>query len=261
MDKKDSQRNSSIGGRWAPTANLSQASAALEHALNRSANLPGIVAYCGPSGVGKSMAASYCANKFEGVYVECRSFFTKKAFVFAVLKEMGIRPARTLAEMMDQAAEQLDLSQRPLIIDEMDHMVDRNAIEIVRDLYEMSRATILLIGEEHFPSKLLRQSERFHNRVLTWLPAQPASLADCRQLAKFYAPEHGIDDGMLKLILKASGGTARRICVNIELVRQHCVKQGLKEIDAEEWGKRPLYTGDAPRRPSGPDDEPPRRPA
>ena len=255
MTNKETQRNSGIGGRWAPTANISLASAALEHALNRSANLPGIVALYGPSGWGKSMAASYCANKFEGVYVECRSYFAKKTFVLAILKEMGIRPGRTLAELMEQAAEQLDLSQRPLIIDEMDHLVDRNVIEIVRDLHEMSRATILLIGEEHFPRKLLRQSERFHNRVLTWLPAQPANLADCRQLAKFYAPEHPIGDAMLKLIVKASGGTARRMCVNIEQVRQHCVKQGLKEIDADDWGNRSLYTGEAPRRGPGPDDE------
>lgn len=248
------------GGRWAPTANVSLAAAALEQALHRSANLPGMVVLYGPSGGGKSMAASYCANKFEGVYVECRSYFTRKTFVEAILKEMGVKADRTLAEMMEQAAEQLDLSQRPLIIDEMDHLVDKNAIEIVRDLHEMCHATMLLIGEDQFPGKLLRRSERFHNRVLHWLRAQPTSIADCRQLARFYVrgaenKEIAVADDLQQVLLKASGALARRVCVNLEKVRQHCAKQGLKQIDLETWGKRPFYTGEAPRRRPGSDDD------
>ncbi len=116
------------GGRWAALQNVLLCSRALERAINREPNLPGIVGFYAPSGWGKSMAASYCANKYDGFYIECRSYFTKKSFVEAILKEMGIRPASTISRMMEQCAEQLDLSQRPLIIDEGDHIVDRNAI-------------------------------------------------------------------------------------------------------------------------------------
>jgi len=235
------------GGRWAPLTNVSLAARAIERALNRSANLPGVVALYGPSGYGKSMAASYCMNRFDGVYVECRSYFTKKAFVMAILKEMGIRPGRTLTEMMEQAAEQLDLSQRPLIIDEMDHIVDKNAIEIVRDLHEMSRATMLLVGEEQFPRKLLKW-ERFHNRVLVWQPAQAANLEDARKLAAFYCPGIEIAEDLLGRVRDLSRGTARRICVNLDMIRDHCQKSGVRKIDLEAWGKRDLYTGDAPAR-------------
>ncbi|WP_207214001.1 hypothetical protein [Solidesulfovibrio carbinolicus] len=60
------------------------------------------------------------------------------------------------------------LHGRPLIIDEMDHVVERNAVELVRDLYEASRAAILLIGEKALPGKLA-QWERFHGRILDWV--------------------------------------------------------------------------------------------
>jgi hypothetical protein len=236
------------GGRWAPLKNVTMTAKAVERAMNRSPNLPGIVALCGPSGWGKSMCASYCANQFEGVYVECRSFFTKKTFALAILKEMGIRPARTLAEMMDQAAEQLDLSQRPLIIDEMDHMVDRNAIEIVRDLHEMSRTTMLLIGEEQFPRKLLQSSERLYNRVLVWQLAQPCSREDSRSLAEFYVPGVDIDIDLLDRVREVSRGVARTVCVNLDGIRNHCQEEGLKKINLSAWGKRELYSTDAPAR-------------
>jgi DNA transposition AAA+ family ATPase len=194
------------------------------------------------------MAASYCMNKFDGVYVVCRSFFTKKTFVEAILREMGIKPGRTIAEMMEQASEQLELSGKPLIIDEMDHLVDRNALEIVRDLHEMARCSMLLIGEELFPKKLKRRSERFHNRVLVWQPAQPCSREDVHQLAQFYCPGVTIADELLDFIRKSAGSVARVICVNLDAVREYCAKEGVRKIDLEAWGKRSLYTGDAPAR-------------
>ena len=236
------------GGRWAPLRNVLLASKAVDRALSRERNLPGIVVMYGPSGWGKSMAAAFCANKFEGVYVEARSYMTKKTFVESILKEMGIRAGRTIAEMMEQAAEQLDLSQRPLIIDEMDHLVDRNMIEIVRDLHEMSRSTILLIGEEHFPRKLKQRSERFHNRVLVWQPAQPMSREDARQLAEFYVPGVEVADDLLEHARRQAGDVTRIYCCNLDAIREHCAKESLRKIDLAGWGKRELFTGDAPAR-------------
>lgn len=235
------------GGRWAPLTNVALCASALTRAINRESNLPGIVSMSGPSGYGKSMAASYCANKFGGFYVECRSYFTKKALVAAILKEMDIKAGRTLTDMMEQAAEQLDLSQRPLILDESDHLVDRNAIEIVRDLHEMARTTILLIGEENFPKKL-QAWERFHNRVLVWQLAQPASPSDARTLAGYYCPGISIEADLLDRVCHVSRNVVRRICVNLDGIRDHCAKHGLKKIDLADWGKREIYSGEAPPR-------------
>ena len=236
------------GGRWAPLKNVSLAAKAVERALTRSPNLPGIVALCGPSGWGKSMAASYCANRFEGVYVECRSQFRAKSFCEAVLKEMGIRPERTIMDMMNQVAEQLDLSQRPLIIDEGDHLVDRSLIELVRDLHEMSRTTMLLVGEENFPRKVQARSERFYNRVLVWVLAQACSREDARSLAEFYCAGVEVAGDLLDRVREASKGVVRTVCVNLDEIRAHCQEAGLKKIDLAAWGRREIYSADAPRR-------------
>lgn len=244
----DSKRSDFKGGRWAPLKNVTLAAKAVDRALSRERNLPGIVVLYGPSGWGKSMAASFCANKFDGIYVEARSYMTKKTFVESILKEMGLRPGRTIAEMMEQTSEQLDLSQRPLIIDEMDHLVDRNMIEIVRDLHEMSRATILLIGEEQFPRKLKARSERFHNRVLVWQPAQPMSREDARSLAEYYCVGVEVADDLLDHARKHAANVARVFCSNLDAIREHCQKDGIKKIDLAGWGKRELYNGDAPAR-------------
>ena len=245
MDKSTAIVNP--GGRWAPLQNLTLCARGVERAMNREPNLPGIVAFTGPSGWGKSMAASYCANRFEGVYVECRSYFTRKVFIEAILREMGIKAARTVGGMMEQAAEQLDLSQRPLIVDEADYLVDRNVIDLLRDLHEAARATILLIGEENFPRKLLAR-ERFHNRVLVWQLAQPANVEDARKLAAYYCPGIEIAPDLLDRVRETSRNVARRICVNLDMIRDHCQKNALKRIDLAAWGRREIYSGEAPAR-------------
>ncbi len=234
-------------GIWAPLSNIELASRALERAINRSPNLPGIVTLHGPSGYGKTFASTYCANKFNGICVECRSIFREKSLMEAILKEAGIIPGRTLAEMLEQLVEELRLSRRPLIIDEVDHIVETRALQLIRDIHDAAQCAVLLVGEEHLPRRLTR-TERFHNRVLVWQAATAASEYDTQQLAKFYSPSVEIQPDLLARLHKESRSVVRRICVNIDAVREFGQKHGHKKVGLAEWGEHPFYTGDAPAR-------------
>lgn len=247
MTKNDTPVNSASG--FAPLRNVQSCAKVMEHLITRAPNLPGMGAFYGASGLGKSFAAAACTNKFNAVYVECRSYFTKKSLLLSICREMRLRPGNTVYDMVSQISEQLSLSGRPLILDEMDHIVDKSLVEIVRDLYEASSAPILMIGEEMFPAKLKRW-ERFHNRVLDWQPAAASDLSDAKKLAKVYSPDVEINDDLLEMIVKASRGVARRICVNIELVRQEAKSSGSPRggMSAGHWGEREFYTGEAPVR-------------
>lgn len=237
----------SKSGMWAPLSNVVLVSETVNRLINRSRNLPGIGTLHGPSGYGKSMSAAYVANKYNGVYIECRSFYTKKTFLEAMCKEIGLRPGKTLGESFDSIVAELQLSQRPLIVDEVDHIVDTKMIEILRDLHEAAHTAILLIGEEQLPRKLAR-SERFHNRVLIWQPAMPATDQDARMLANYYCPSIEVADDLLNKIRAISRNVVRRICVNLDNVRDVAIKEGTKRMDLAAWGNRDFYTGDAPAR-------------
>jgi hypothetical protein len=193
------------------------------------------------------MAANHVANSRRARYVQAKSVWTKKHFLKAVLFEMGIKPGGTIPEMADQVAEELATSGRPLIIDEMDHLVDRNAVELVRDLYESSQAAILMIGEEALPAKL-KKWERMHGRVLAWVPAQPVTIADARQLTGLYCPRVQVADDLLGRLVELSHGSVRRVCVNLERVQEEAMLIGTDAMDLSLWGKRELYTGEAPKR-------------
>jgi len=231
----------------APLTNVALCAVALERAMGRAQHLPGMVVFYGPSGWGKSVAAAYAANLQRGYCVQAKSTWTKKAFLVSILSEMGVAPARTIYEMADQVAEQLALSRRPLIVDETDHIVDRNLIELVRDIYEGSNAAIMMIGEEQLPTKL-RRWERVHGRIIDFVAAQPANAEDARHLRDFYALRVDIADDLLEHIHAQAHGSVRRICVNLSRVEEEALRGGKKRVDLAWWADRPLFTGEPPKR-------------
>lgn len=220
---------------------------ALQRAQARPAGMPGVVVMYGPSGLGKSVAAAYAANAHQAYYVECRDTWTKKAFLLAVLKEMGVMPGRTLSEMLDQIAEQLSRSMRPLIVDDVQYMLDKSIANVLTDLYNASQGTIVLIGEERVPTSLVKL-ERLHNRVLEWVPAQPATVADLRKFAGANYPQLHIADDLLEELTRVTHGCLRRAAVNLHRVQGEASANMIDRVDLATWGKRGWFTGEAPSR-------------
>lgn len=221
---------------------------AVESIQNRGLNLPGMATFYGHSGLGKSMAASFVAAKRKNVaYVEIKSVWTKKSFLENVCKEMGLNPSRTCSSMVEQIAQEMAMRDILLIIDEFDYLVDKKAVEVVKDILESSDGSILLIGEENLPQKIDKY-EHFSNRILGHFAAQPASLDDAKTLMEFYEPDVEIDDALLMRIVKETNGCIRRIVVNISQITEKVKQKGKDSITAKEWQKEDLSLGKAPKR-------------
>lgn len=230
-----------------PLTNVGLLASAIERAQTRPQGLPGLIVMYGASGLGKTVGAAFAANIYRGYYVECRDTWTKKAFLSAILREMGIPPGRTMAEMAEQVADQLSRSARPLIVDDVQYLLDKAAANVLTDIYNASHGTIVLIGEERVPASMAKK-ERLHNRVLEWVPAQPATLEDMRLLATNSYPKLQIHDDLLEDLRRAVRGCLRRIVVNLYHVYSEASAMCLDSVDLALWGKRGWFTGDAPTR-------------
>lgn len=232
----------------APLTNVALTLGAVERAKARAPGLPGLVVLHGPSGWGKSTAAAYAATQTRAYYVAMQSVWTRRAFLDAVAREMGLAHQGTLPAVADAIAEQLVLSGRPLLIDEADVLAERaGGAGVIKDLYESTMGTILLIGEEKLPQKLTRY-ERLHGRVLEWVSAQPAALADAKALTRIYCPGIEVADDLLRELTSKAKGSVRRIAVNLDRIRQEAAALGWTKVDLALWGERQLYTGEPPAR-------------
>ncbi|TAM37825.1 MAG: ATP-binding protein [Burkholderiaceae bacterium] len=234
-------------GAISPISNIGLVRAVMDTLVQRTSGLPGIGTLYGRSGLGKSFGASYASHPagFNGIYVSCRSFETKKSLAEQICKAIGITPKGNIPAIVDALIEVLSISGRPLIVDEVDYIVDSRTLELIRDLHDASGAAILLIGEEHLPAKLKRH-ERFDNRVLVWQPAAACNEFDFAMLVKQYAPSITIAPELKKRVLVETGGVTRRVVVNIENIKRWCDRKGTTQAPAD--CDVELYTGLAPGR-------------
>lgn len=229
--------------------NLELVRTAAERLTGRTAGLPGLAALYGPAGYGKTTAALAVANEARAYFVQMRSAWTRKTLLEKILLEMSIKSLGTIPQMLDQVCTQLAASGRMLIIDEFDYCVRSDSmVELVRDIHEGGGAApILLLGEEMLPQKL-KKWERFHSRVLSWIPAQPVSVADADALAPIYCPDVRVASDLLEHLVRISAGSVRRVSVNLAAIAEAAAVEGWGAVDRATWGERPLYTGEAPRR-------------
>lgn len=237
--------------KFAEITNLSLVRVAMERLTNRLDGLPALSVLYGASGYGKTTATIAVANSTQAYYVQIRSAWSKKTLLEKICFEMGIAPAKNTAACLDAICEQLAASQRPLILDEADYLVTKaGMVELVRDIYEGSQSPILLVGEEQLPNKL-KKFERFHGRVLQWIPAQPVSLADAEVLAKVYAPDLQIDGGLMKHIVEMAHGSVRRVTVNLVNLAEAAMVHGYDEVNLDNvktMSGFEFYKGEIPKR-------------
>ncbi|MBT2131199.1 AAA family ATPase [Aliiroseovarius lamellibrachiae] len=229
----------------APLRNVTALVSLIERVNNRAIGLPGLATFYGHSGFGKTTAAIYSANKFNAVSVQIKECWTGKKMGQAILAELGIKPQKTISDMVDQIAHELLLSDRVLLIDDAQYLIKRGMIGLIKDIYESCGTTIILIGEEELPQSLQRW-ENIHGRMLDWVAAQPACVADVDHLAKIYCPNVDLTAEFKAHLLKASVHSIRRVCVNLGKVAEFAITKGTEEVSLEDWGNRAFFASAAP---------------
>jgi SpoVK/Ycf46/Vps4 family AAA+-type ATPase len=236
-------------GQWARTSNMALAASTMAAAINAGEGVPRMVLFYGPSGWGKTIACSHVAAVTDAAYVQARSVWTGKTFLEKLAEELGITNLKkTASGILDQIIDAISQRPCPIIIDEMDHLVKKQSVELIRDIYEATGMPIMMVGEEALPAKL-KEWERFDNRILRATPAQPATVEDGRLLRDLYVRKVTMADDLVDHFTTQCAGVARRIVANLQEAQQVAIDElGVVEIDRAAWGNRPVINGDLPGR-------------
>jgi general secretion pathway protein A len=192
----------------------------------------GFTTLIAPPGMGKTtLLFQFCAEIQESARTvflfdidpECEP----RELIAYILRDIGITPADSFAEMKHQlkealAAESLAGRRFVVIIDEAQNLSEA-CLEMVRLLtnFETARTKliqIVLAGQPQLAEKLMRPSlEQLRQRISTVCRLEPFSMAQTvayiehRLKVAGYAGQPLIDESAFKSIWKASRGTPRRI--------------------------------------------------
>lgn len=228
----------------APLANVTRLVALVDRAQNRGPGLPGLGCFYGKAGRGKTTAGIYCTNTMNACHVEALPFGGLKKLLEMIVTELGLRPKRLIPDLFDQAAQELAVTGRPLIIDEADHILSTKTIEAVRHLHDKSGAPVILMGEELLPQRL-QAWERVHGRMLAWVEAEDATIDDVGHLVKVYAPGVEIVPELRQKLLTASQASMRYISTNLASIAEFAAARDLRRVTVADWTGT-FHTGEPP---------------
>ncbi|MBX9944935.1 MAG: AAA family ATPase [Reyranella sp.] len=235
----------------APVKNVKAFAVAGQALLDRSVNTPGIGVAFGRAGDGKSRTVSWWATRTEASYVRAMAAWrTPGPMLQAICLELGIAPRARHAETHKMIAEMLARGERPkpLVFDEADYLVKHpELLDTLRDIHDLSGAPLVLIGMQHFVSKLLslRDQEQFVSRISQVVEFKPLDREDAGTLLKYIADVEVADDLIDRLHGEANG-SARLLVVALEQIESLAKRKGLKRV-AHADAKHEKFTLD--RRP------------
>lgn len=240
--------NQRTTGRWAATTNMNLALHTLMIAIDAPQDGPRLVILFGKSGYGKSVAVAWTAIREGAVYLRIEELWTRKTLLQQLAAELGIaRPKKTQMEIYAQVKDALIAAPQPLIFDEMDYLVERGAVNVIRDLADATGVPIMMVGEEGMPARL-KQWERFDNRIIATVQAMPCSVADGLLLRDLYKGKVRIADDLIAHFVTECQGVTRRVVTNIHAAARIAVDElDVLEIDLAGWNNRPVNNGAAPR--------------
>ena len=240
-----------------PVKNVSRLQVAGDALIQRSIGMPGIGLIWGPTGTGKTTAATWYVNQVNGVYVRAMRLWSPRSMLGALARELDIDVRRlNNGEMVDAIVMRLAETGRPLFVDEADYVVEsRRLTDTLRDIHDMSTAPIILIGM-HGIEKRIRGNEQLTGRIAQWVGFGGADLADARMLANGLC-EVVIDDDLLQDLHATAtpknpagkgivDAEIRRLIVGLGQIEQYAIQSGLASISKADWPKgRSFFLGQA----------------
>jgi len=224
----------------AKLTNVGLALQAMKQIQAASTQMPRIAVLSGAPGLGKSQAATFMAHPMgvNAVFVQLRPFETMKSLAQLLLTELDLRWKShwSVGQMFELICERLAAMNRPLVIDEFDHVAETKCVEFIRAIHDKCAMPIFLIGEERLQHKLLSRHERFHDRVLVWQQALPCDVDDAAALARHYAPELKFEGPALEALVAKTQGVAACITTEVERIKEYCKRAGQVAVGVDQVG-------------------------
>jgi hypothetical protein len=207
------------------TENYTRFTAGISAVEQRGAAEAGMMLVHGAPGYGKSHTVSHWAIENGAVFLRANVDWTPKYFLTELAKELRVDMRGTAQQLFGRLLEHIVETQAPLVIDEAEFTLHKNAavLEKIRDLSDRAEVTVVLIGMERIQQNIGRHKQ-INSRIAQVVEFKPATLADvshaCRQLAEVelaqsvIAEVHRLSCGRMREVLNIIAAIERIAKVN-----------------------------------------------
>ncbi|ODM46524.1 hypothetical protein A9320_26230 [Ruegeria sp. PBVC088] len=226
-------KEQNMQGDLAPLRNVAALLEMVDQLQHRSVTLPGIGVFFGRHGAGKTSATTLAANEYNAHIVQAKSTWTRQHMADVLLEELEMKGVRgTLPRKADAISRALALSDRPLIIDDAQYLMKSGMMDVARDIYEGCFTPLIFVGEPDFEANLTKWPN-IYDRVLVSTETLPCNAADAGHLARIYCAGVEVSPDVLDELLRLTDGSARKLSVNFERIREAARRRGQRQVDTD----------------------------
>lgn len=150
------------------TNNYNRIVAAVDALCKRDSSLPGLGLFYGNWGYGKTEAVEHFYGQSQTFYMRAQESWNTRRYLEEMCAVMKVSPNNyRLDRLADQVISGMRRWKRPFFIDEADYLFHNKGrmLNIVRDIHDLSRVPVILIGMEEICERLQRYGQ-FFSRIL-----------------------------------------------------------------------------------------------
>ena len=136
----------------------------METLKNLPPNIPKLALVYGSHGLGKTKTLIWWATKNDAIYIRANNDMTQNGLLKELVIELNQRPYHAMQDNLDLIIKQLRFNPKIIIVDEIDYLFSKNAIEILRDIQDNTGTPIVLSGMGNVDTKIARY-KHFEDRI------------------------------------------------------------------------------------------------
>lgn len=163
------------------TKNVKKFVSLMETLKNLPPNIPQLALVYGSHGLGKTKTLIWWATKNDAIYIRANNDMTQNGLLKEIVIELKQRPYHAMQDNLDLIIRQLRFNPKIIIVDEIDYLFSKNAIEILRDIQDNTGTPIVLSGMGNVDTKIARY-KHFEDRIYKKLKFEPYNGADIEDI-------------------------------------------------------------------------------
>lgn len=119
-------------------------------------NIPKMALVYGDYGLGKSETIKWWTFKNDCVYVRATQGMSIRWLLSEIAEEIGEEPFWHSKETFELIENHLFNNPKTIIIDEVDYLIEKKTIEVLRDIHDRTDCPLVLVGMDQVDKKLSR---------------------------------------------------------------------------------------------------------
>ena len=190
-------------------------------------NIPKLALVYGNHGLGKTRTLIWWATKNDAIYIRANNDITQNGLLKEILLDLNINPYHSMQDNLDEILKYLKTDPKIIIVDEVDYLFSRNAIEILRDIQDSTGTPIVLSGMGNVDMKIARY-KHFDDRLYRKLKFEPYDENDITEILSEMTDLNFTPDAIKYLATRTN--QFRKIVQTLDELEQQAQTNNLTEI-------------------------------